>query len=431
MKSIKYKYLSILFLLFITTVSFGQKTKMPELDVGKKTYSLDFKPDYKNEQILSAYIKGETEIDSLKFLANGTIAIQKVMVTVVTTDKEATITVDIVKGNWKNVKRSGKTINGYYEESFDTAGQFGIIIHSDKPKTPFYMAVWTSGEIMPNSTTLFYPASEYKARTANSKNNVKNNSNSENKSTNKSSSLLYIIIGVLVIIAILLLLLVLKKKSSKTLTLLAILIFSQTTMLAGIIPANPAEVMEVIVKIDGQRSHLDDFKKTIDDLKDGNLDYDFLDDSDSNAVPDIDDRAEPQLPSSCLNNTDSRYKEGCKCLDRAYEELNALRFKFEKLRIIYSGTKKMSNKAIAFGDNVSGGMGSISALAWQKEKRGIEKSLKGLDKAYDAKYTEFIEKLYTNLKQIDACEAKLNFSEWYSKVGFIYFDFMKDKYKRN
>jgi len=429
MKSIKFKYLSILFLLFITTVSFGQKTKIPELDVGKKTYSLDFKPDYKNEQILSAYIKGETEIDSLKFLANGTIAIQKVMITVASTDKDAKITIDIVKGNWKNIKRSGKTINGYYEESFDTAGQFGIIIHSDKPNTPFYMAVWASGEIMPNSTTLFYPASEYKTRIAKEKNI--NNSNNQDNSTKNSNSLLYIVIGVLVIIAILLLLLVLKKKSTKTLTLLAVLIFSQTTMFAGIIPSNPMEVMDAIVKIDGQRSHLDDFKKTIDDLKDGNLDYDFLDDSDSNAVPDIDDRAEPQLPSSCLNNTDSRFKEGCKCLDRAYEELNTLRFKFEKLRIIYSNTKKMSSKAIAFGDNVSGGMGSISALAWQKEKRGIEKSLKGLDKAYDAKYTEFIKLLYTNLKQIDACEAKLNFSEWYSKVGFIYFDFMKDKYNRN
>lgn len=428
MRLIKFKYLSILFLLFTTTVSFGQKTKMPELDVGKKTYSLDFKPDYKNKQILSAYIKGETETDSLKFLANGTIAIQKVMITVASTDKYAKITIDIVKGNWKNVKRSGKTINGYYEESFDTAGQFGIIIHSDKPNTPFYMAVWTSGEIIPNSTTIFYPASEYKTRTAKAKNI--NNSNNQDNSTKNSNSLLYIIIGVLAIIAILLLLLVLKKKSSKTLTLLIILIFSQT-MFAGIIPSNPAEVMEVIVKIDGQRSHLDDFKKTIDDLKDGNLDYDFLDDSDSNSVPDIDDRAEPQLPSSCLNNTDSRIKEGCECLDGAYEELNTIRFKFEKLRIIYSNTKKMSNKAIAFGDNVSGGMGSISALAWQKEKRGIEKSLKGLDKAYDAKYTEFIERLYTNLKQIDTCEAKLNFSEWYSKVGFIYYDFMKDKYKRN
>ncbi len=134
------------------------------------------------------------------------------MITVTSTDKNAAITIDIVKGNWKNINRSGKTTNGFYKESFDIAGQFGIIIHSDKPTTPFYMAVLTSGEIIPSSIKPFYPASEYKKY---KKNASKNSLNIKDNPSKNNSSLLYITIIVLGVIAVLLLLLVLRKKSEK------------------------------------------------------------------------------------------------------------------------------------------------------------------------------------------------------------------------
>ena len=52
-------------------------------------------------------------------------------------------------------------------------------------------------------------------------------------------------------------------------------------------------------------------------------------------------------------------------------------------------------------------------------------------KSYDNKYKEFDVKLNSILHEIDRCEEKLGFEDWYSKIGFIYYNFMSDKYKRN
>ena len=146
--------------LCITGLSFSQEEiKMPELDTNGKVYTLEFSPDSQNKKVISAYMKGETEKDSLRFWAEGTTLLQKVMVTVITGNDDA-IKVDIVKDNWEDSKINGHTKNGLFQESFETAGKFGIVVTSAKGNIPFQLAVWTTGENIPFMGNLYYPASQ-------------------------------------------------------------------------------------------------------------------------------------------------------------------------------------------------------------------------------------------------------------------------------
>ena len=123
--------------------------------------------------------------------------------------------------------------------------------------------------------------------------------------------------------------------------------------------------------------------------------------------------------------------EGCDCLEKAYAELNQRRLNLEKLRIIFAHAMKKINAGIAFGDGVSAVHG-VSALIWQKQKFIILKeSIPTLNNAYDDKYAEMISALEENLREIDRCEAILGYENWYNHAGFIYYQFMADKYKRN
>lgn len=61
----------------------------------------------------------------------------------------------------------------------------------------------------------------------------------------------------------------------------------------------------------------------------------------------------------------------------------------EKLRCIYRWNKEYSERATSFGDNVSSVHG-ISGLAWQQERRKIERAVDELGVSYDAKYRELL-----------------------------------------
>ena len=154
------KNLITVIMLLTTSLTFGQEEmNMPELDTKNKVYILKFSPDPMNEKVNSAYLKGTTERDSIRLWTEGTIFTQSVMVTVLTTDKEANIKVDIVKDNWEDSKRVGYTKNGVLQKSFSTANKFGIVITSEFEDIEFHVAVWTTGENIPNMGTLYIPAS--------------------------------------------------------------------------------------------------------------------------------------------------------------------------------------------------------------------------------------------------------------------------------
>jgi hypothetical protein len=678
------KNLVFVLILFITSLSLGQEEiKIPELDIGNEVYTLEFNPDPQNEEVISAYMQGTTEKDSLRFWAEGTTLLQKVMVTVIT-DNTSEINVDIVKANWKDSKINGHTKNGLFQESFETAGTFGIVINSTKPNISFQLAVWTTGENIPFMGNLYYSASD--EATSRGGQMVANVISEQQDVTifNDSNTLMYITMGFFCIITLLLVLLLIKKRATKTLMIFFCFILSQETSIAQARPslsevftgalsfvienhdgiqdffegannvaneirrrlgpddddaqaqvdanggprlpsscippqfgtsrnsnanstsqgsgnssstnttfepiststsnsdANNNTENENYEELDssgrpiydrnnhrvdypvfgdderpeydingepieyGEQSHndaLDSFERPVYDRDNRPIDYPVFGDDkrpkydingqaikyaegdteprprldtnkkpieyDNTNRPKYDNKGNPinyhkddfknpakrnkengfpveekQSLEKIKNNDNSpngtlmavlkitkhinsidvnintkefknkdfkvKYAEanlfgtisslityendneaGCACLEKEYDNLNNRRLNLERLRVIFAHAMKKINAGMAFGDNVSGVHG-VSGLVWQSQKMIIlTKSIPTLNKAYDDKYAEMIHALEENLRAIENCEAMLGYDNWYNHAGFIYYQFMADKYKRN
>ncbi|HEY5949156.1 MAG TPA: hypothetical protein VIV40_26870 [Kofleriaceae bacterium] len=134
----------------------------------------------------------------------------------------------------------------------------------------------------------------------------------------------------------------------------------------------------------------------------------------------------PPVPSSC-----SESEQTCgQCYRDAYRELGEARLKLERLRCVYQATKRVADKAIAFGDT-SSGIHAVVGLEWQTQKKRILESVNQLNHSYDAKLGEFLPRLKSSLEHVGQCEQQfMHEPDWYTRFGFIYFTFMNDRYKR-
>jgi len=145
---------------------------------------------------------------------------------------------------------------------------------------------------------------------------------------------------------------------------------------------------------------------------------------DNECVPDLTTDASAMMPTGCDE------EEGCSaCYEKAVTRLNHVRKTLARMACLRINTKTYVESAIAFGDDVSGIHGAMG-LIWQTEKIGIKKSYEKFKKTYDKKYLEMMESLDIGLKDINMCEAQFGLKDWYQKAGFIYFEMMKEKYKR-
>jgi hypothetical protein len=130
------------------------------------------------------------------------------------------------------------------------------------------------------------------------------------------------------------------------------------------------------------------------------------------------------MPSTCSGNA------ACgECYQHAVGELNFIRRQLGRLSCIYSNTKHFNESALAFGDNMSG-IHAVTGIAWQNERGGIVAEFNNFKQTYDRKYTDMMGALQRALQGIGTCEAQYGLPDWYQRFGFIYFEFMKDKYKR-
>ena len=138
----------------------------------------------------------------------------------------------------------------------------------------------------------------------------------------------------------------------------------------------------------------------------------------------------PQVPVHCGGSKDADSQAACQqCYQEAYDELNFVRYTFERLRAIYSATKTYKDKMVAFGDTGASAMGA-GGLAWHYEKRGIEESFAKLQSSYKEKYNGLLKTLKRSLEDIAECEAKhYGQSDWYNRYGFMYYTFMEDRYR--
>jgi hypothetical protein len=141
-------------------------------------------------------------------------------------------------------------------------------------------------------------------------------------------------------------------------------------------------------------------------------------------VPDFTTPAEAMMPTGCDNNSSCS-----NCYQESISRLNTVRKSLSRMTCIYNNTKRFTDASISFGDNVSGIHGMMG-LAWQNERRGIEQSLIKFEKTYDNKYKDLMESLQKALNGISRCEAEFGMENWYQRFGFMYFEMMKEKYKR-
>lgn len=151
----------------------------------------------------------------------------------------------------------------------------------------------------------------------------------------------------------------------------------------------------------------------------------LLDESDEGMEPEGAPDGQPDVPASCEGNP------ACgECYGTAMDGLDDTRYRLERLRAIYASTVSDAKAKVAFADGASNIHG-VSALAWQKYRVGIMDSLKRLDRAYDEKYAELMKTLLADLQGISGCEERImRVPDWYDRFGFIYYTFMKDRYKR-
>lgn len=140
--------------------------------------------------------------------------------------------------------------------------------------------------------------------------------------------------------------------------------------------------------------------------------------------PDFATGGAAMMPSTCQGNSSCS-----QCFESASGELSFVRRTLGRLSCIYNNTKNFTQSAISFGDNVSGIHG-MTGLAWQNARGEIVATMNHLKGTYDNKYTGLINSLQRALMAIDACERQYGMPDWYQRFGFIYFEMMRDKYKR-
>ncbi|MBS1919417.1 MAG: hypothetical protein JST17_04100 [Bacteroidetes bacterium] len=140
--------------------------------------------------------------------------------------------------------------------------------------------------------------------------------------------------------------------------------------------------------------------------------------------PDFSTSNQAMMPSTCGGNPKCN-----ECYTSATNELNFVRRQLARLSCIYNNTKNFNQSAIAFGDNASG-IHAVTGLAWQYARADIVATFNHFKTTYDNKYQGLMGSLEKALKAIGECEQQYGQPDWYQRFGFIYFEFMKDKYRR-
>lgn len=145
----------------------------------------------------------------------------------------------------------------------------------------------------------------------------------------------------------------------------------------------------------------------------------------SACVPDLNVDAAHMMPTVCRDNGECQ-----SCYSGAYRELAFIRRQLARLSCIYNNTKRFNQSALAFGDNASG-IHAVTGLSWQYARADIVSAYESFKHTYDTKYEGMMGTLQRALMDIARCEGQYGGSpDWYARFGFIYFEMMKEKYKR-
>ena len=393
-----------------------------------KPLALKLEPDGSDKELLVAAAEGSASDKGDLFLLSGQDMFQPLIIMVYAGTTANPVQVSLHKDSWDENEMSASTdaTEGYCEFKVRSAGEVGIKL---KGNAASYVVMAMAGkEIMPKIESPFV------------KKGKENKEAGKKEEGGKSNTLLYVIIGVLAL-ALIGVLIKFAGRKNKTVSLLLIslslatLTSAQTRIRGNTVEEIRAEVERILEKnekeerekLDKVREHTEKAYKILKGGKDLWEAYKNLGSCMNTAIP----AGMPSVPTFCYEADMNESGEGpcAKCFEQARAGFNEVRYKFIKLAIIYRCTKSFADKSMAFGDDVSSIHG-VSGLAWQAEKRKIEESVERLKKSYDDKYIELLQRLQESMIDIAECEEEFGERDWYDRFGFMFYEFMKEKYRR-
>jgi len=368
-----------------------------------------------------------------------------IVVSVGVQDPANPVQVSLHKWNWKEVSRPGKPTNekGYWEETFSTEGDFGIMVVAPQKPSAYNIYVWVGDEV---KMKIAAPFKSYSPSSGGGLFTLKN-----------------ILIGIaLLLIIVISWFFIKKKKKMKNLTILliAILLTPLSSMAqldnifddpetqeilrndnAGSVPLDGNDFVVQNPRTRGERAaqefenasnaaeHLDNVVGAINNVVDiidtGRELWDAAGVLDAGeCTPDFTQPENALVPSSCSGTA------GCNdCYSTALASFNADRQTLARMMCLFMNTKNFTDKAIAFGNAMASLPGGVG-LGWIPAKRNIDQAYTKFKATYDKKARELLTSLQKNMMKIDACENSFGLKDWYQRFGFMYFEFMQQKYKR-
>lgn len=354
------------------------------------------------------------------------------------------VSMTLARAHWEDELDSCTTgADGMCGARFRTHGEVGFKINA--PEGAAWAFVLLTSPEVPIDTMIGSPLFDARRADAARYENAKAGAESATPAADASGAdsskgwTMPAVIALLVIVAVLLVLLLRKKNSTAVLVLLGIALAS--------VPQSPARAVSESTAgtLDALGDQLDDVQSrnqedaAVRSRVDGNIatlqnrmavllalqklahDHEKL----SNCVGIAAPAGSPRIPTFCEGS------EECQsCYSTARAKFNQVRGTFEQLRVIYSCGMQEINSALAFGDTASGVHGVVG-LAWKAERTKIEKSVETLQKAYDSKYADLDRRLYDSMIELGMCEAQYGEPDWYDRFGYMYYEFLTDKYKRS
>ncbi|MGF1637089.1 MAG: hypothetical protein ACFCUU_08455 [Cyclobacteriaceae bacterium] len=426
------------------------------LDDKIKPKRLDLKnvPDKKGAK--STGVMGTINDEPHYFFVKGHGMLQPLDI-ILESDESADLNLEIYYATWNNPEKKCNTSSGkgLCQVKFMVYGEFGIKVTTNTPGTDYALTIYGSPEWLPDLESPFVLTK-----------NADVSKPGDALATGGNNTLFIGIFIALLIIIVLLAVVLLKKNRNKS-AATVILLCSISMVISEKINAqnNPSgnqrgnnsgtgspdsyEVFIIPPAPDRDMSK-EDYKKWNDRTKktaeavkkiqdgiDAYNAYQSLGDCMRITTP----PSAPRVPSFCATPVVAFESEGiieyrmenneecANCFTESRLAFNNARLDLEKLKVIYNCTKKMSNSAIAAGDNMASIHG-VTGIVWQGLRYEIQKSVSDLEKAYDSKYLELIQKLNSTMHEMNACEAQFGEPDWYDRHGFMYYEFMKEAYKR-
>ncbi len=417
------------------------------LDENVKPHQLVLTEDKEREGAQSVVANVTIESDVQYFFVNGLNMFQFVDVYIFSNFGKPNFKAELVRNTWNEIEDSastGSSKNGIINFKLRTEGDFGFKVMPTGNKINYTIIVYASGPIQDYLGSAFKKADKDQIEEGGGS----GSGNSDSGSGGSSNMVLYIILGVaLLVIGFLGAKLMNKNKASVILILLSFGLCSTSFAQgeldltvetfdaddirdlryeewlreeAGELIEDGVEALDEGLERLGEVGDIiedDERYRRVRDLYDS---YVGLGDCINSAPP----PGMPRIPSFCET------ADCGSCFTDARRELNHSRYTFERLKTIYKCTKTFTDRAIAFGDNVSGVHG-VSGLAWQSERVKIQKSVKDLQKTYDDKYRELLEAQKRALMALNECEAQYGIQDWYDRFGYMYYEFTAMNYKRN